>query len=82
MPSIPKRIHFFETEKGLEVLDKLRQMQKDPAYNTEDCYSPNSELYPDNTMPFMVKHKIYLIAHPQIDALSYLANLRLKTRLR
>ena len=82
MPTIPKRTNFFETEAGQEIEDGLHSMVADAAFNTEDSYTANIVLHPDNLMPFVEKHKLYLITHPAIDPGSYVANLRLKTRLR
>ncbi|MFA5003790.1 MAG: hypothetical protein WC498_00735 [Candidatus Saccharimonadales bacterium] len=66
----------------LGVPQALRQMEQDGAYNTESSYSPNSMLYPDNQMPFSQKHIAYLKAHPKLDPVHYLANLRLMIRRR
>ncbi len=82
MPTQAKRPKLFETDEGKLVEATLAAMQADAGFNTEDSYTPNGELYPGNVMPFIDKHKQYLMAHPAIDTTMYLANLRLKTKLR
>ncbi|MEO6761755.1 MAG: hypothetical protein ABI220_05310 [Candidatus Saccharimonadales bacterium] len=64
------------------VLDKLQAMEVDDSLNTESTYCANSELYPDNQMPFADRHIAYLKAHPKLDPQHYLANLRLMIRVR
>jgi hypothetical protein len=73
---------FFETEEGVEVERILKMMVANEIYNTESSYSANSELYPDNRIPFVNKHMAYLRSHPATDPEQYLANLRLMTRVR
>jgi len=82
MSVVQSRLKFFETEAGQEIERELERMTLDEAFNTEDSYTPDTAQHPDNRMSFMDKHKSYLIAHPAIDPVSYVANLRLKTRLR
>lgn len=81
--SAPKtRSQFFTTEEGVHVEEELRAMVADERYNTDSSYSPNLDLYPDNLIPFVEKHKAYLMAHPALNAETYLANLRLMTKHR
>ena len=81
--SAPKtRSQFFTTEEGAHIEQALLEMVKDQRYNTESSYSPNHDLYPDNLIPFVEKHKAYLTAHPALNAETYLANLRLMTKNR
>lgn len=77
-----KRIDFYNSEEGQEFRRILVSMSQDAAFNTDSGYSANSQLYPDNLMPFVDKHMTYLNTHPSIDPRQYLANLRLMTRLR
>ena len=81
--SAPKtRSQFFTTEEGVHVEEELRAMVADERYNTDSSYSPNLDLYPDNLIPFVEKHKAYLMADPALNAETYLANLRLMTKHR
>lgn len=82
MPTLKKRVSFFESEEGIEVKKALLLMASDKAYNTEACYSANTVQHPDNLMSFVDKHLQYLNAHPALDPYKYLANLRLITRKR
>lgn len=82
MATHSKRPDFFTSEDGFDLLKKLEAMIADKSYNTSPSYSANSELYPDNLMPFIDKHVAYLQQHPSIDPWQYIANLRLMTRLR
>jgi hypothetical protein len=82
VPTLKRKTDFFETEKGLEIEQMLHTMAADMAFNTESGYTANAVRYPDNVISFIDKHKDYLIAHPAIDPKLYMANLRLKTRLR
>lgn len=82
MATISKRPNFFETLEGAEIEDMLRTMEADDAFNTESSYIADSVNFPDNTLSFMDKHKRYIVANPSLDPRSYVANLRLKTRLR
>jgi hypothetical protein len=80
MATYKKRPAFFETEEGLEVRKVLIKMAADPVFNTEASYSANTEVYPDNQIPFVNKHMEYLRTHPAINPRHYIANLRLMTR--
>lgn len=82
MPTYKKKTDFFETEEGKEFIENLHSMDADTKYNTDPSFSVNSELYPDNLMPFVDKHINYVRSHPSTDPRHYLANLRLMTRLR
>lgn len=81
MPAV-KRVNFFETEEGADIEAELIAMQIDNRYNTESSYSANGILYPDNQIPFVDKHKKYLLTHPTVSPQSYVSNLRLMTRIR
>lgn len=82
MPSLKKRVSFFESEEGLSIRQTLQNMTKDRAYNTESSYSANALRYPNGLMPFVDKHLNYLNAHPRLDSSQYIANLRLMTKIR
>ncbi len=82
MPTVNKRPNFFETFEGAEIEDMLRSMETDAGYNTESSYIADGVKYPGNILSFMEKHKRYILANPAIDPRSYVANLRMKTKLR
>jgi hypothetical protein len=82
MPTYKKKPNFFETDEGLEFEEALKEMAANHAYNTEPSYSANSELYPNNRIPFVDKHMEYIRSHPKTDPQHYLANLRLMMRAR
>jgi len=66
-----------------EVREKLREMERDLSLNTRiSSYSANSELYPDNQIPFVEKHIAYLMSHPKVVPEQYLSNLRLMLKVR
>lgn len=77
-----KRVYKRGAEEEQEVRDALHQMVLSSLYNTSPGYTANSAVYPDGLMPFVDKHMKYLDTYPKLDAHVYLANLRLKTRLR
>jgi len=80
--TINKRPNFFETLEGAAIEDMLRCMEADDAFNTTSSYSADAVSHPDHVLSFMEKHKRYIVANPALDPRSYIANLRLKTRLR
>jgi hypothetical protein len=82
MPTLKKRVNFFDSEEGIRIKQVLVHMAKDSKYNTDSSYSANSMQYSDNLIPFVDKHVNYLNAHPNLDPQHYLANLRLITRIR
>lgn len=65
-----------------EILDALRLMEADPKCKTEAAYRANSDLWPDNRIPFSNNHLAYLKSHPNLNPKHYLANLRLMIKLR
>jgi hypothetical protein len=77
-----KRSTFFDSEEGEAIRQKLQHMTLDSTYNTEPSYSANTVRYPDNLIPFVDKHMDYLNAHPKLEAHKYLANIKLKSRIR
>lgn len=79
---IKKRVYALGAEEEQEIREALGQMVLSSSYNTSSGYTANSTVYPDGLMPFVDKHMRYLDANPKLDAHMYLANLRLKTRVR
>jgi hypothetical protein len=77
-----KKIRFLDPEEAVRIEQILRSMAIDNTYNTSATYSANSELYPDNLIPFVDKHMKYIGTHPSIDPWHYISNLRLMTRVR
>lgn len=75
-----KKPALFETDEGALIVAELERMAKDAGYTTTSSYAANSDLYPDNTISFVQKHKEYLRTHPATDPQMYLSNLRLMTR--
>jgi hypothetical protein len=75
----PLRLGYME---DTDVQQALRVMEADNSFKTESSYSPNATLYPDQVMSFQAKHMAYLKANPALNPEQYLANLRLKTKLR
>lgn len=80
--ALKQRKDYRESIEGQNVIRSLQSMFEDRVYNTGSSYSANTAMYPDNLMPFIDKHMNYLIAHPSIEANTYIANLRLMTRVR
>jgi len=79
---IKKRVYPFGAEEEQEIKEALRQMMLNGSYNTSAGYTADSAAYPDGVMPFVDKHMRYLDANPKVDPHMYLANLRLKIRIR
>lgn len=79
---IKKRVYALGVEEEQEVREALRQMVLSGSYNTNLGFTANSAVHPDGLMPFVDKHMRYLDTYPKLDAHTYLANLRLKTRVR
>jgi hypothetical protein len=82
MSTHDKKIPFNQSEVGIETRLALEQLLRDRGYKTDDGYNANETLYPDNRMPFVEKHMIYLSAHPAVNPTYYLANLRLMTKVK
>jgi hypothetical protein len=77
-----KRSGFFDSDEGKAIRQKLQYMTTDKSFNTLSSYTSDSSLYPDSQMPFVDKHMNYLNSHPELDSQMYIANVRLKTRIR
>lgn len=71
---------FLRSQEGLEVKNVLIDMMRDDLYNTEATYTPNTDRYPDNMVPFVDKHMSYLSSHLWVNPYDYLSNLRLMSR--
>lgn len=82
MVASQKTRDFLSSKIGLETREKLRAMQSDATFSTADSYTPNTTMYPDNVLSFVDKHMDYLSTHLEVNVQTYLANLRLKTRVR
>ena len=82
MSTLKKRVRFFDSEEGIQIRRALELMENDNTYNTCSSYSANTVQYPDNLIPFVDKHVNYLNAHPALNPLQYVANLRLMTRVK
>ena len=82
MPTYKKKRDFFNTDEGLVALHNLRAMSVSESYHTKPSYSANTRLYPNNLIPFVDKHMLYLRDHPSLDVQQYISNLRLMTRIR
>jgi len=78
---IKKRVYAHGAEEEQEVREALHQMVLSSSYNTSSGFTANS-LYPSGVLPFVDKHMHYLDTYPKLDVRAYLANLRLKTRIR
>lgn len=63
-----------------EVREVLEAMQNDPTMITDSAYSPDTEKWPDNRIPFVEIHMAYLKSHKHVDPEHYLSNLRLMIR--
>jgi len=79
---LKKRVYALGIEEERDTREALRQMVLSTSFNTSPGFTANSATYPDGLMPFVDKHMNYLDTYPKLDARVYLANLRLKTRLR
>jgi hypothetical protein len=79
---LKQRKDFFASEEGISIRRKLQDMTKSTLFNTTSSYSTNTELYPDNLIPFVDKHMNYLLTHPNLESSKYFANLQLMVRVR
>jgi hypothetical protein len=69
---------FLISDVANDIKRQLLLMENDPTFATNSMYSPASEV----EISFTDKHLTYLSAHPMVKPKEYMANLRLKTRLR
>lgn len=82
MATTRKQTDFIASEEGVRIRQELVAMLGNQSYTTESTYNANSDLYPDNQIPFVEKHMHYIATHPSVDPNHYLANLRLITKVR
>jgi hypothetical protein len=82
MPTPKKRPQYFTSEDGVFALQELQALDEDMLYHTGSSYSANGELYPDHEIPFVDKHMAYLRDHPELDSRQYIANIKLKTKIK
>ncbi|HEY1063904.1 MAG TPA: hypothetical protein VGE30_01250 [Candidatus Saccharimonadales bacterium] len=75
---IQYRKAFVLSEAATEVKLQLQEMEDNPQYVTKASYSPSSE----SDISFSEKHFTYISTHPTVRPHEYMANLRLKTKLR
>lgn len=82
MPTSSKKSNFGDSDEGQDAKYQLQRMVTDGTYMTDPSYSANTDLYPNNLIPFVDKHMEYLRSHPATNPQHYLSNLRLITRLK
>lgn len=82
MPTVPKKNNILNSLEGQKIRDELALLEADPAYRTETSFTANGVDYPDHVMPFVEKHMLYLSKHAELNPQHYLANLRLKIKIR
>ncbi len=73
---------FLQAPESIDVVQTLRNMMEDEAFNTPSSFSADTTVYPDNQMPFIDKHRNYLNKHPKLNPEHYLSNLKLMARKR
>ncbi|HET9098358.1 MAG TPA: hypothetical protein VFN51_01955 [Candidatus Saccharimonadales bacterium] len=69
---------FFKSEEAAKARLQLQRMEADPLYNTQSIFSPSYKA----DCSFVDMHMNYLSEHLKTDVGQYLANLRLKTKIR
>lgn len=82
MPTVSKKSNILTSEEGQIIRAELESMQSDKRYHTKNTYTANETDFPDNVMPFVDKHMLYLSKHSELDPQHYLSNLRLKIKVR
>lgn len=68
---------FFSSEDASAIQVQLKRMLSDPVYNTAVSYSDTV-----CGRNFVDKHLLYLSLHPNVSPQYYVANLRLKSKIR
>jgi len=58
-----------------QIRKRLEDMVANPDMITVDAYSPDTETYPDNRIPFIDQHLRYLRTHKHVDPEQYISNL-------
>lgn len=71
---------FFDTPEGAAIKEILELIDKSDDYNSSPSYSPNTEVYGDNLIPFVDKHMAYIRSHPSLNAMQYVSNLKIVSR--
>lgn len=69
---------FLASDMAANVRQQLLLMEADPQYSTKNSYNPGA----DGDISFSDKHFMYISTHPTVQPNQYMANLRLKTKLR
>ncbi|MFZ1324009.1 MAG: hypothetical protein WAQ57_02505 [Candidatus Saccharimonadales bacterium] len=82
MSTYKKKPNFLTSEEGVEAVKVLHAMVLDDSYRTEPSFSLDTEHYPDNLIPFIDKHMLYLRSHPNTEPRHYLSNLKMMTKIR
>ena len=82
MAVLSKRAQLLESTEGDEIRRVLREMLADNRYITEPSYTSDTDLYPNNLIPFEEAHMAYLVKHADVNPTYYLSNLRLMLRNR
>lgn len=75
-----KKNDFFDTPEGKAIKEILVLIDTSDDYNSSASYSPNTELYEDNLIPFVDKHMAYIRSHPSLNAMQYVSNLKIVSR--
>lgn len=71
---------FFDTEAGKAIKELLLFIDASDDYYSSPSYSPNTETYGDNLIPFVEKHMAYIRSHPSVNAMQYVSNLKIVSR--
>lgn len=71
---------FFDTPDGQAIKALLELIDSSDDYNSPASYSPNTEMYEDNLIPFVDKHMAYIRSHPSLNAMQYVSNLKIVSR--
>lgn len=82
MAVLSKRAQQLGSSEGDAIRRVLREMSEDSNYITEPSYTSDTDLYPNNLIPFEEAHMAYLIKHADVNPAHYLSNLRLMLRNR
>lgn len=69
---------FLASDVAIDIRNQLRLMEENVSFHTRTSYSPSSE----EAITFTDKHLTYISEHSAVKPSEYLANLRLKTRVR
>jgi hypothetical protein len=75
-----KKQDFFDTPEGKEIEEILKHIASSDDFSTSSSYSPNSDLYMNNSMTFVEKHMAYIRSHPKVNPGQYVSNLKISSR--